>query len=150
MPPTTRSKSTRSALPLGAAALLGTLTGCATAAEVGVSPEVDGDGQQTAVDASYRDGSYRADGAYQSPAGGESIIVVLQLENDIVTDVDIGLYPTSATSSTYQAQFASGIGDLVIGHDIDTLDVTVVAGSSLTSTGFREALTTIKGEAVES
>ncbi|WP_439565790.1 hypothetical protein [Microcella sp.] len=138
-------------LPLGAA-LLGTLTGCATAAEVGTAPEATGEAQQTetAVDARYRDGSYRADGPYQSPAGGESIIVVLQLENDIVTDVEIGLYPTSATSSTYQAEFAGGIGDLVIGHDIDSLDVTVVAGSSLTSTGFRAALATIKAEAVES
>ncbi len=147
---TTRARSTRPALPLGAAALLGTLTGCATAADVGVAPEVAGDGQQAAVDVSYRDGSYRADGPYQSPAGGESIIVVLELENDIVTDVEIGLYPTSATSSTYQSQFRSGIGDLVIGQDIDSLDVTVVAGSSLTSTGFREALTIIRAEAVES
>jgi uncharacterized protein with FMN-binding domain len=137
----TRAKSIRPALPLGAVALLGTLTGCATAADMGAAP---------AVDDSYRDGSYRADGSYQSPAGGESIIVVLELENDIVTNVEIGLYPTSATSSTYQSQFRSGIGDLVIGQDIDALDVTVVAGSSLTSSGFREALTIIKAEAVDS
>lgn len=147
-----RPTSMRSALPLGFAALLGTLTGCAAATEQVAAPEPADDAtrETAAVDASYRDGSYRADGDYQSPAGGESIIVVLQLENDIVTDVEIGLYPTSATSSTYQAQFASGIGDLVIGRDIDALDVSVVAGSSLTSAGFRAALTTIKAEAVES
>ncbi|MFN4002718.1 hypothetical protein [Microcella sp.] len=127
--------SMRAAAPLGAAALIGMLTGCAPAAP---------------MDASYRDGNYRAEGAYQSPAGGESIIVVLELENDIVTGVEIGLYPTSATSSTYQSEFASGIAELVVGRDIDALDVTVVAGSSLTSTGFREAVTTIKAEALES
>lgn len=121
-----------------AGALLATATGC-TAVATGTEP---------AVDASYRDGSYRADGAYQSPAGDESIIVVVELENDVVTDVEIGLYPTSATSSTYQAKFVSGIGDAVIGQDIDRLDVTVVAGSSLTSIGFRDALETIKAEAV--
>lgn len=140
--PVARERAAAGAL-VGAVALLGTLAGCATAAA--------GDAQQaTPVDASYRDGSYRADGPYQSPAGAESIIVILELENDIVTDVQIGLYPTSATSSTYQSQFRSGIAELVVGLDIDTLDVTVVAGSSLTSTGFREALTIIKAEAVDS
>ena len=138
---TTRARCSHPALPLGAVALLGTLTGCATA---------PGDAHQAvAVDESYRDGSYRADGPYQSPAGDESIIVVLELENDIVTNVQIGLYPTSATSSTYQSQFRSGIDDLVVGQDLDALEVTVVSGSSLTSTGFREALTIIKAEAIE-
>ena len=147
-----RAGSIGTAVPLSTLALLGTLTGCAAATEQVAAPEPADDAtrEAAAVDASYRDGSYRADGAYQSPAGGESIIVVLQLENDIVTDVEIGLYPTSATSSTYQAEFASGIGELVVGQDIDSLDVTVVAGSSLTSTGFRAALASIKAEAVES
>lgn len=141
-----RRRAARVAAPVAAAAaLVGTLTGCATAvdAETPTEPEAP-------VNASYRDGSYQADGPYESPAGGESIIVVVELENDIVTNVEIGLYPTSATSSTYQDKFASGIGELVIGQDIDEIDVTVVAGSSLTSNGFREALTLIKAEALES
>jgi len=50
-----RAGSIRLALPWGAVALLGTLTGCATAADVVTVPE--------AVDARYRDGSYRADGS---------------------------------------------------------------------------------------
>lgn len=146
-----RVGATAGALPLGAAALVGTLAGCASAAEIGSAAPaaVDTAPQQATVEASYRDGSYRADGAYQSPAGGESIIVVLELQNDRVTNVEIGLYPTSATSSTYQSQFALGIDELVFGEDIDALDATVVAGSSLTSTGFRAALATIKAEALE-
>jgi len=141
-----RRRVARVAAPVAAAAaLVGTLTGCATAidAEAPTEPEAP-------VNASYRDGSFQADGPYESPAGGESIIVVVELENDIVTNVEIGLYPTSATSSTYQDKFAGGIGELVIGQDIDEIDVTVVAGSSLTSSGFREALTLIKAEALES
>ncbi|MFN4002719.1 hypothetical protein [Microcella sp.] len=133
-----RTTAARIAAPIGAtAALLGTLTGCATAAEA-------------PVDASYRDGVYQANGTYQSPNGNENIIVVIELADDVVTDVDITVNPNNPTTANYQGQFADGIGALVIGEDIDTLDVTVVAGSSLTSNGFREALATIKADALES
>ncbi|MBX9471772.1 hypothetical protein [Microcella sp.] len=134
-----RTTMARAAAPLGAAAaLLSTLTACSTAAEA-----------EAPVDASYRDGSFQANGTYQSPNGSENIIVVLELANDIVTDVEITINPNNPTTANYQGQFADGIGDLVIGQDIDTLDVTVVAGSSLTSNGFREALNAIKADAVE-
>lgn len=135
-----RTTAARVAAPIGAtAALLGTLTGCSTAAEAEVP-----------VDASYRDGTYQANGTYESPNGSENIIVLIELENDIVTDVEITTNPNNPTTANYQGQFASGIGDLVIGEDIDKLDVTVVAGSSLTSNGFREAIAAIKADAVES
>lgn len=132
-----RATAARVVAPIGAAAaLLGTLTACSTAAE-------------PPVDESYRDGVYEANGTYQSPNGSESIDVVLTLENDIVTDVKITTHPTNPTTANFQGQFADGVGDIVVGEDIDALDVTVVAGSSLTSNGFREALTTIKADAVE-
>ncbi len=138
----TRTRLARAAAPVGAAAaLVGTLSGCAAATEP--EPEVP-------VDASYRDGSFQANGTYQSPNGSENIIVVIELENDIVTDVEIITNPNNPTTANYQGQFADGIGEIVIGQDIDTLDVTVVAGSSLTGNGFREALDTIKADARES
>lgn len=134
-----RTTMARVAAPVGAAAaLLSTLTACSTAAEAEVP-----------VDASYRDGSFQANGTYQSPNGSENIIVVIELENDIVTGVDVTINPNNPTTANYQGQFADGIGDIVVGQDIDTLDVTVVAGSSLTSNGFREALNAIKADAVE-
>ena len=140
--PPRRARVARAAVPVAAGfAVIGTLSGCATAAETDTAAD-------TPVNASYRDGRFQSDGAYESPAGNESIIVVIELKDDIVTDVEIGLYPTSATSSTYQDLFASGIGDLVIGRDLDAIDVTVVAGSSLTSFGFRAALSAIKAEAL--
>lgn len=136
-----RTRAARVAAPIGAtAALLGTLTGCAIAAAEAEVP----------VDASYRDGTYQANGTYQSPNGNENIIVVVELENDVVTDVQVTINPNNPTTANYQGQFADGIGALVIGKDIDTLDVTVVAGSSLTSNGFREAITAIKADALES
>lgn len=140
---TSRARTTvaRVAAPLGAtAALLGTLTGCSTATAEAEVP----------VDASYRDGTYQANGTYESPNGSENIIVLVELTDDVVTNVEITTNPNNPTTANYQSQFASGIGALVVGEDIDQLDVTVVAGSSLTSNGFREALAAIKADAVES
>jgi uncharacterized protein with FMN-binding domain len=138
-----RTRAARIAAPIGAtAALLSTLTACSTAAttEAAIPP----------VDASYSDGTYEASGAYQSPAGSEKITVTLTLENDTVTDVEVTLNPSNPTTANYQGQFADGVDALVVGEDIDSLDVTVVAGSSLTGNGFREALTAIKADALES
>lgn len=140
MSSTTRTAAARIVAPVGlAAALLGTLTACSTAAEA-----------EVAVDASYRDGSFQANGTYQSPNGSENIIVALTLENNIVTEVEITTNPNNPTTARYQSEFASGISELVVGRDIDELDVTVVAGSSLTSNGFSEALKAIKADAIES
>ncbi|MDX2025756.1 hypothetical protein [Microcella sp.] len=138
---TARTTAARIAVPLGVSvALLGTITGCSTAAPAEPAEPVD---------ASYRDGVYQANGPYESPNGAENIIVVIELENDIVTDVEITVNPNNPTTADFQGQFADGIGDLVIGEDIDSLNVTVVAGSSLTSNGFREALKAIKADALE-
>ncbi len=140
MASSSRATAARLGAPIGAvAALLGTLTGCTAAVET-----------ERAVDANYRDGSFRASGTYLSPGGYESITVVLELENNIVTDVVVGLKPTNAITGDYQGQFRAGIGDIIIGQNIDSLDVTVVAGSSLTSMGFREAVSAIKAEALDS
>jgi len=140
-----RMKAARIAAPVGAAAaLLSTLTGCSTAATEAGAPAV------AQVNASYTDGTFEADGAYQSPNGGESITVIVSLKDDIVTDVEIVSKPQNPTTGNYQGQFSDGIGAIVVGEDIDSLDVTVVAGSSLTSRGFREALTVIKADALES
>ncbi len=141
---TTNARTTagRVAAPVGvAAALIGTLTGCSAAATAEPPAEP--------VNASYRDGTYEAVGPYESPNGSETITVSIELASDIVTDVVITTNPTNPTTANYQSKFADGIGDIVIGQDIDSLNVTVVAGSSLTGNGFREALTTIKAEALD-
>lgn len=136
-----RARAARAAAPIGAAtALLTTLSGCSTAAAEAEIP----------VDASYRDGTYQASGAYVSPNGNESIIVTIELTDDVVTDVEITTNPKNPTTARYQSEFASGIAALVVGQDIDQLDVTVVAGSSLTGNGFREAIAAIRADAIES
>ncbi|NED66077.1 calcium-binding protein, partial [Streptomyces sp. SID10244] len=54
---------------------------------------------------------------------------------------------TKGTSKEFQGKFASGVDALVVGKNIDDLDVHKVSGSSLTSTGFNDAIDQIKTEA---
>ena len=141
------TRSARPSVPLYASAagltLLGTLTGCADAgATAGDSPSGD-------TSASYADGSYQANGTYTSPNGSENIIVAVTLEDDIVTEVDVTTNPNNPTTEFYQSAFAEGIAAEAVGVDIDLLDVTRVSGSSLTSGGFREAIASIKADALE-
>jgi uncharacterized protein with FMN-binding domain len=108
-----------------------------------------GSGIDSSADTSaeYADGEYTADGSYESPNGSESITVDLTLEGDIVTAVEVTPHATGGNSLRYQTEFSEGIADIVVGEDIDTLDVTRVAGSSLTSGGFAEAVEAIRSEA---
>jgi len=105
------------------------------------------DGAAT-TDASYTDGSYTATGDYQSPNGAETIGVELTLKDDVVTEVTITPNASNPNTVRYQGEFKDGIAAEVVGKDIDTLNVTKVAGSSLTSTGFNAAVETIKKDAI--
>lgn len=115
------------------------LAGC-TAATAG-----GGDSGSTAE---YADGTYTADGDYTAPSGQESITVELTIADDIVTDVVVTPHAESGNQAQFQAQFASGIAAIIEGQDIDSLEVSRVGGSSLTSAGFNAALATIKAEAL--
>jgi uncharacterized protein with FMN-binding domain len=95
----------------------------------------------------YTDGTYEATGTYTSPNGKEEIDVSLTLAGDVITAVTVTPEATNPNSVNYQNQFADGIAAVVVGKDIDEIDVSRVAGSSLTSGGFNEAVETIKSEA---
>jgi uncharacterized protein with FMN-binding domain len=107
-----------------------------------------GGGDTGNTDASYADGTYTADGSYQAPSGTESITVELTLADDVVTDISVTPHASDPTAKGMQANFASGIADQVVGQDIDQLNVTRVAGSSLTSGGFTIAIAAIKEDAL--
>lgn len=95
----------------------------------------------------YKDGTYSADGNYNSPGGPDSISVTLTLKNDIVTDANVMPHPGDGTSARYQSMFVSGYKQYVIGKDISSLNLTKVSGSSLTPIGFDQALVQIKAQA---
>ncbi len=95
----------------------------------------------------YRNGEYSATGSYVSPGGPQQIGVSVTLSNSVITALTLDTSNTKGTSKEYQGKFASGIDALVIGKNIDDLNVSKVAGSSLTSGGFNDAITQIKSEA---
>jgi uncharacterized protein with FMN-binding domain len=133
------------ALTFAGLGLMGALAACAPASTGG-----DTGGDTGNTDASYKDGTYTADGSYQAPSGTESITVEVTLADDKITDITVTPHATDPTAKGHQAEFVGGIADQVVGKDIDTLNVTKVSGSSLTSAGFKIAITAIKGEALES
>lgn len=116
-------------------------TGNASAAPSGGSTALAGSG------GSYKDGTYSADGNYVSPNGTETVGVQLTLAAGRVTDVQITQHPSNPNTRKFQGEFAGGIAAQVVGKNLDELNVSKVAGSSLTSGGFNQAVGKIKSEA---
>jgi uncharacterized protein with FMN-binding domain len=135
--------------------LVGALAGCATdAADGGTtpsSPSTDS-GTETGTDeaataGSYTDGEYTESADYQSPNGTEEVTVTVTLADDVITAVEVVGDGDNPNSKRYQGEFADGIGDVVVGKNIDEISVDKVAGSSLTSAGFNDAIDAIKADA---
>jgi uncharacterized protein with FMN-binding domain len=164
----TRSLSTKYTLgALAGISLLGTLAGCSSAATgSGTADDTTGTdsssesstdtgaGTDSATDAgtetaagTYTDGTYTAEGEYKSPNGTETVSVEITLEGDAVSAVTVTPEATNPNSVRYQTEFAEGISDEIVGQNIDDLEVDRVAGSSLTSGGFNEAVESIKADA---
>ncbi|MEV4422562.1 hypothetical protein AB0L40_21670 [Patulibacter sp. NPDC049589] len=100
-----------------------------------------------ATSAGYKDGTYQAEGSYQSPGGTESIGVSVTLKGGTISAVTVTPKATDPNGKRFQGEFKDGIGAVVVGKSIDSLNVSKVAGSSLTSGGFNAALDTIKTDA---
>lgn len=135
---------TGTALAGVAGALL--LAGCSGAAEAGTA-KADPAPTKTDATAPYADGTYTAEGGYRTPETVETISVTLTLEDDVVTDVEVVGDPVAPETTKYQGKFIAGIADVVVGKKLDELQVDRVAGSSLTSGGFDQAVVRIKDEA---
>lgn len=95
----------------------------------------------------YADGTYTAIGSYQSPGGQEEIELRVTLTGGEITQTNATTKAASGTSRQYQREFINNYKDLVVGKSIDSVELDRVAGSSLTSNGFNEALDEIKREA---
>jgi hypothetical protein len=150
------SRPLRAGAAFTAVAGIALLAGCSPAATGSTEDPADtgtstdsgsGDTGGDTGTASYVDGTYTAEGSYATPETVETISVTLTLEDDIVTAVEVTGDPQRPESEQYQGEFIGGIADVVVGEDIDTLNVSRVAGSSLTSGGFNDALETIKADA---
>lgn len=144
---------------VAAASVLGivTLAGCAGAAEAepattAATPKATQSDSASATapagasGSAYADGTYTADGSYQTPESVEKISVTVTLQDDVITAVSVSGNPQKRESEEYQSKFIGGISSEVVGKSIDEISVSRVAGSSLTSGGFNQAIETIKAE----
>lgn len=130
------------------------LAGCSTSGVATTGPADTDAGASTAPDSgsaagggAYADGTYTAEGSYATPESVETIEVTVTLADDVITDVEVTGDPQKSESEEYQGRFIGGIADVVVGQDIDEISVSRVAGSSLTSSGFNQAIEAIKAEA---
>ena len=101
----------------------------------------------TVSSSTYADGEYTATGSYTTPGGRESVTVTLTLGDDVVSAVSVDGSAEQGDSLRYQSEFIENIASQVVGVAIDDLDVSKVAGSSLTSSGFNDAISQIAAEA---
>jgi uncharacterized protein with FMN-binding domain len=140
--------------------LAGTVAGCApsatestpaaptgSAAETSAATPSAGTSSLASSGSTYKDGTYSADGNYVSPNGTETVGVELTLAEGTVTGVNITQHPSNPNTRKFQGEFAGGIAAQIVGKNIDELNVSKVAGSSLTSGGFNQAVEKIKQEA---
>ncbi len=101
----------------------------------------------TASTGSYKDGSYDAMGTYRTPGGQEQIDVKVTLQNNLITDATVTPETTHPISLRMQNTFAANFKPLVIGKNINDVQLSAVSGSSLTPMGFNDALNQIKQQA---
>jgi uncharacterized protein with FMN-binding domain len=94
----------------------------------------------------YKAGTYSTMGSYDSPAGNETFSISLTLADDTITNATFTGNADNQVSKKWQADFAAGFDQAVVGKSIDSLSLTIVNGASLTSQGFINALATIKKE----
>ncbi|GAA3803792.1 hypothetical protein [Cellulomonas soli] len=115
-----------------------------TAACSGADGAVSTDRQDPA---DHPDGTYTATGWYDD--GAASLEVTVTLAADAITAVDVTPTATDPAVLDEQVRFAEDIGQIVLGVDIDTVEVGWVAGSSATPRGFNDALRQIKEQATD-
>lgn len=95
----------------------------------------------------YQDGTYEAQGDYDSPGGNETVSVSVTLKNGVVTDSTVTTSARNPTGKRYQSLFVENYKEQVTGKNINDIRLSKVSGSSLTSSGFNNALARIKADA---
>lgn len=106
------------------------------------------DAKVDAADVSeYKDGTYTATGSYLSPGGRESIELTVVIKDGVITETSLVAQATDREAEEHQELFAGHYKELVVGKKINGLSLSRVAGSSLTSNGFNDALQEIRNDA---
>lgn len=134
--------------------LAGSLASCAAQTEADPTEEATSEATapveetpEEAADTTYADGTYTDTGSYQAPSGTETIEVTITLKNDTIESVEVVGEATDPQAKLHQGEFINGISGIVVGKNIDEIQVDKVGGSSLTSGGFNSAIDAIKSDA---
>ncbi|MFJ9714204.1 hypothetical protein [Streptomyces sp. NPDC101234] len=93
----------------------------------------------------YQNGEYSATGWYGSLPS--HITVFLTLTEGVVSDVSVTPHAKGFVSRWYQKRFAKAVPGVVAGKHIDDIRLDRLAGSSVTTDGFNDALERIKADA---
>ena len=135
--------------------LVGALAACSspaptapdTGTETDNGTETDSGTDSGAGTGAYTDGTYTESGSYQAPSGTETVDVTITLAGDVITAVEVVGEATDPQAKLHQGEFIDGISAVVVGKNIDDIQVDKVGGSSLTSGGFNKAVDAIKADA---
>lgn len=89
---------------------------------------------------SYKDGTYTTSVTYFTPDGQEPLTVKVTLSRNTVTESSISTTPISHEGRQYFDRFDSYYKSQVIGQKVSDVSLTRVAGASLTTDAFNQAL----------
>jgi uncharacterized protein with FMN-binding domain len=109
-----------------------------------VSPEAES--EESASVGTYKDGTYTATGTYSYHSGTESIGVTVTLSNGVVEEVSVEKMAKAPASVKMQDDFIANFEPMVVGKNIDDVNLGKVSGSSLTPIGFNAAIEDIKSQ----
>lgn len=95
----------------------------------------------------YKDGTYTKSANYISPGGRESVTVGVTIKNGVVTDSTFSATASDRDAREYQSMFSGSYKSQVVGKSVNALSLSRVAGASLTTNAFNDALDQIKSDA---
>ncbi len=95
----------------------------------------------------YRNGTYTANGNFNTPGGTETIGITLVISNDVITSTSATNGATNSTSIYYTNIFISNYKSLVVGKKLKGLSLSKVSSASLTPIGFNNAANAIRSQA---
>lgn len=98
--------------------------------------------------ASYKDGQYTATQNYYVPHGeSNSIAVTLTVANGKISAVKVNDQYTDRESGMYISDFESGVSNDANGQSLSSYSPSRIAGASLTTEAFAQAIDNIKSQA---
>lgn len=95
----------------------------------------------------YKDGTYSASTSYFTPDGQEDAKLTITIANNVVTTSNFSEQALSGEGQRYKDRFDSNYKSKVVGQKVGDISLSRVAGASLTTNGFSQALEQIKQNA---